>query len=83
MYRHVPSAPASSLEPARRGQPVGRFCRACRSIYPLLALRHSGKPAFGKDHVAATCAYEGQPFDEGAEWWEPAVELLPEAASAA
>jgi hypothetical protein len=83
MYRHIPSAPASSLESARRGRPVGRFCKACRSIYPLLAPRHSGKPEYGKDHVAATCSYEGQPFEEGADWWEPAVEVLPEAAPAA
>lgn len=77
MYRHIPSAPASSLELERRGQTVGRSCRACHAIYPLMARRHSGKPTFGKDHVAATCAYEGRPFEEGAVWWEPAVEVLP------
>jgi hypothetical protein len=82
MYRHIPSAPASNLDPARHGQTVGRFCKACHSIYPLLAGRHSGKPAYGKDHVASPCAYEGHPFDEGAEWWEPAVEVLPRAATA-
>jgi hypothetical protein len=82
MYRHIPSAPASNLEPARHGQTVGRFCKACHSIYPLLASRHSGKAAYGKDHLASTCAYEGRPFDEGADWWEPAVEVLPAVASA-
>ena len=82
MYRHIPSAPASRLDPARRGQPVGRFCKGCHAIYPLLASVHRGKPAFGKDHIAATCSHEGQAFAEGADWWEWAVELLPLQATA-
>lgn len=83
MYRHIPSAPASSLDPARRGQTVGLFCKGCHAIYPSLAPRHTGKPAYGKDHIVAPCSYEGQPFADGADWWEPAVELLPAALSAA
>jgi len=76
MYRHVPSAPLSCLPPGRQGRPVGRFCKGCQSVYPLFAARHSGKPAFGKDHVATPCAHEGRLCDEGAAWWEPAVEIL-------
>lgn len=76
MYRHIPSAPASTLDPTRRGRPVGRFCKACRSIYPLFAAAHRGKPAYGRDHIAATCVHEGRRFDDG-DWWEPAVEVLP------
>lgn len=82
MHPHIDSAPASALEPARHGQTVGRFCKACHSVYPLLTPRHSGKPSHGKDHVAATCAYEGHLFDEGGDWWEPAVEVLPLQATA-
>ena len=75
---HVPrSAPASALPPERRGEVVGRFCRSCRSVYPLYAERHSGKPAFGRDHVASPCSWEGRAFVADADWWEPAVEVLP------
>jgi len=76
MFRYVSSAPLSSLPPERRGRTVGRFCKRCQSVYPLFAARHTGKPAFGKDHVAATCAEEGRLFEEDAAWWEPAVEVL-------
>ncbi len=76
MYRHEASAPLSSLPAERRGRTVGRFCKSCQSVYPLFAARHAGKPTFGKDHVASTCAHEGRPFEEGADWWEPAVEVL-------
>ena len=65
---HVPlSAPASALPPERRGEIVGRFCRSCRSVYPLYAERHSGKPAFGRDHVASPCSWEGRAFVADAE----------------
>jgi len=77
MYRHVPSAPESSLPPERRGAVVGRFCKGCGAIYPRHAFGHSGKPEYGRDHIASPCTYEGLPFEEGASWWEPAVELLP------
>jgi hypothetical protein len=36
---------------------------------------------YGKDHIAAPCAHEGEPFDPGEPWWEPAVEVLPAAAT--
>lgn len=79
MYRQVPSAPASILPAERRGRIVGRFCHGCHSVYPRFAKRHSGKPAFGRDHVASACPHEGERFVEGADWWEPAVEVLPAA----
>ena len=69
-------APQSSLAAERRGRVVARFCRSCSSFYPLHAPRHAGKPSYGKDHVSSPCAYEGRPFDEGADWWEPGVEVL-------
>jgi hypothetical protein len=77
MYRHVASAPASSLPEDRRGAVVGRFCRGCKAIYPVHALRHAGKPAYGKDHIGSPCRYEGRDFEPEAGWWEAAVELLP------
>ena len=61
----------------RRGPVQGRFCFACGSLYPSLRARHTGKPLYGKDHVAAPCTQEGQPFAPGADWWELAVEVLP------
>ena len=74
---HQPvSAPQSALPPERRGEVVGRFCRGCGSVYPLHAARHSGRPSFGRDHVASTCSYEGREFVPEAVWWEPAVEML-------
>ena len=82
MLRCAASAPASALAPERRGAVVGRFCHGCRSIYPLHAERHHGKPAFGRDHVASTCSFEGRAFTAGESWWEPAVELLPAPAAA-
>jgi len=76
MYRHVASAPASSLPNERRGAVMGRFCNGCRAIYPLHAARHVGKPVYGRDHVGSPCRYEGRAFEPDAGWWEPAVELL-------
>ncbi|GMU66094.1 MAG: hypothetical protein AMXMBFR36_23680 [Acidobacteriota bacterium] len=83
MYRQPPSAPVSSLPAERRGMEVGRFCRKCQSVYPLFAAVHRGKPAHGRDHVASPCSQEGRPFVPGADWWEPAVEVLPAPAPAA
>jgi len=77
MLHRVEAAPESSLPAERRGAVVGRFCRGCSSIYPQHAPRHAGKPELGRDHVASPCAYEGCAFMEGADWWEPAVEVLP------
>ena len=82
MYRSLNAAPQSSLPSERRGAVVGRFCRGCASVYPLHAARHTGKPSFGRDHVASPCAHEGDEFTPGADWWEPAVLVRPAAAAA-
>jgi hypothetical protein len=37
---------------------------------------------YGRDHVASPCAHEGEMFEAGADWWEPAVEIVPEALAA-
>jgi len=76
-YRAAVLAPESRTPLHRRGAVGGRFCRSCCSIYPRHAARHVGKPMLGKDHVSAPCSQEGQPFIDGAEWWEPAVALRP------
>lgn len=83
MYRNPEPAPASRVAAERRGPVLGKFCRACGSVYPKLRGRHAGKPMRGKDHIAAPCSHEGDPFDPGADWWEPAVEVLPATAAAA
>jgi uncharacterized OB-fold protein len=79
VYRAPRPAPASTLPAERRGRVLGRFCRACGSVYPLYAARHKGKPMYGKDHVASPCGHEGDEFVAGEAWWEPAVEPLPAA----
>jgi hypothetical protein len=82
VYREPHAAPESQIPEARRGRTIGRFCLTCASIYPLHRLRHAGKPMYGKDHVAAPCAHEGEVFEPGVGWWEPAVVVLPEAVAA-
>jgi hypothetical protein len=77
VYRHPEAAPLSQIPEARRGTVMGRFCLVCASIFPLHRGRHSGKPMYGKDHIAAPCAHEGEELKPGAPWWEPAVEVLP------
>ncbi len=77
VYRKLDAAPESAVEPERRGRVVGRFCRACGGLYPLYRARHHDKPALGRDHVASPCTHEGEAFDPGADWWEPAVAILP------
>ncbi len=77
MYRGPEAAPESRIPLERRGRLLGRFCSTCGAVYSLHAARHAGKPIHGKDHVSAPCAHEGEPFEEGATWWEPAVEVLP------
>jgi hypothetical protein len=77
VYRKLDAAPQSALPEPQRGEMVGRFCRACGEIYPPHRARHRGKPVYGKDHVASPCAHEGDAFAPGADWWEPAVEILP------
>lgn len=80
-YRSPALAPVSRVPSPRRGVTGGRFCRGCGSIYSCYASRHTGKPMYGKDHVSAPCSHEGEAFGAGDDWWEPAVEMLPEPAS--
>ncbi|MDX1643839.1 MAG: hypothetical protein R3244_05715 [Thermoanaerobaculia bacterium] len=80
-YRRLPLAPESQVETERRGAVRGRFCKVCGAIYPRFAARHSGKPMYGKDHVASPCTQEGDAFDDGESWWEPAVEVTPAGSS--
>ena len=77
VFRAPKAAPASRLAEERRGHVIGRYCHGCNQVFPLQRGVHSGDPIYGRDHVASTCAYEGWLFDVGAEWWEPAVEVLP------
>jgi len=77
MFRLVDPAPESQIAAERRGKVLGRFCRTCGSIYPSTHARHRGKPMYGKDHVASPCSHEGEVFEPGEDWWEPAVEVLP------
>lgn len=82
-YRQPEAAPQSRIPEARRGRVAGRFCHTCGSIYPLHRSAHSGKPLYGKDHIASTCAHEGEAFQPAETWWEPAVEVLPAVAQPA
>jgi len=77
VYRAPQAAPLSQVPEERRGRVVGRFCRVCGTIYSEQSARHSGRPVYGRDHIAAPCAHEGDRFEPGEEWWEPAVEVLP------
>ncbi|HVT57518.1 MAG TPA: hypothetical protein VHR45_03885 [Thermoanaerobaculia bacterium] len=77
VFRVPHAAPQSQLPVARRGRVVGHFCLVCATIYPLHRSRHSGKPMYGRDHIASTCTHEGDLFAPGEPWWEPAVEVLP------
>ena len=79
VYRYPHAAPQSQLPKERRGRTIGRFCKVCGSIYPVHRRLHRGKPMYGRDHIASPCSHEGDAFEEGAAWWEPAVEVLPEA----
>ena len=83
MYRIPQPAPASQVAVERRGKVLGRFCKACGSVYPGNRARHSGKPLYGKDHVASPCSHEGDAFTPGEDWWEAAVEVLPPPPAAA
>ena len=81
VFRAPRAAPQSRVAEARRGALVGRFCHGCNQIFPLQRRLHSGDPIYGRDHVASTCPYEGWSFEAGADWWEPAIEMLPAAAA--
>jgi hypothetical protein len=83
VFRAPRAAPQSRVAEARRGALVGRFCHGCNQIFPLQRRLHSGDPIYGRDHVASTCPYEGWSFEAGADWWEPAIEVLPAAAAGA
>ncbi|HVR08770.1 MAG TPA: hypothetical protein VMW75_12045 [Thermoanaerobaculia bacterium] len=77
VYRVPPAAPQSQVAPDRRGQVMGRYCLVCASLYPLHRATHTGRPVYGRDHIASPCAHEGDVFVAGAAWWEPGVEVLP------
>jgi hypothetical protein len=83
VYRVPIAAPVSQIPEERRGRVLGRFCHTCSSVYPLHRGKHVGKPAYGRDHVASPCAHEGDLFEPGADWWENAVDVLPEPAAPA
>jgi len=78
-FRNPALAPESMIAPERRGRILGRFCLTCSSVFPLHAGIHRGKGIYSKDHIVAPCSHEGEAFEPGADWWEPAVEVLPEA----
>jgi len=77
VYRTSMPAPASRVAEERRGQQVGIFCLECGSVFALHKSRHTGKPVYGKDHISSPCSHEGEEFEPGATWWEPAIEVLP------
>lgn len=79
VYRFPHAAPQSQLPEERQGRTIGRFCLVCGSIYPLNRMRHRGRAVYGRDHIASPCTHEGEAFEPGENWWEPAVEVLPEA----
>ena len=82
MYRMPHAAPEGQVPEEKRGRTVGRFCLVCSTIFPLHRAKHSGKGMYGRDHVASPCAHEGELFEPGADWWEAAVEIVPEALAA-
>ena len=77
VYRVPPVAPQSQVPPERRGPEMGYYCLVCASLYPLHRATHTGRPVYGRDHIASPCAHEGDVFAPGAAWWEPGVEVLP------
>ena len=77
VYRVPPAAPLSQVPPDRRGRVMGHYCLICASLYPLHRAIHTGRPVYGRDHIASACAHEGDAFEPGASWWEPGVEVLP------
>lgn len=76
MFRFSRCSPASSVDPEKRGEVVGRFCRSCGGIYPLYRQRHTGKSIDGRDHISPPCAHEGERFETGDDWFEDAVRVL-------
>lgn len=82
VYRFPHAAPQSQLPPERQGRVIGYFCHTCGFFYPEHRKKHSGKPLYGRDHIASPCSHEGDLFAPGETWWELAVEVLPEALTA-
>ena len=76
-HRAPHPAPQSRIPEPRRGKVVGRFCHACGSTYSIHSSIHRGKGLYSKDHIASPCPHEGDRFQEGEDWWEPAVTVLP------
>jgi len=76
-YRVPEAAPMNQVPEERRGRILGNFCTVCGSLYPLHRAKHSGKPVYGRDHIASPCAHEGEAFEAGEVWWQPGVEVLP------
>ena len=76
VYRVPQVAPQSQVPPERRGRVLGHFCLVCASVYSLHGATHKGRPVYGRDHIASTCAHEGDVFAPRESWWEPAVEVL-------
>ena len=83
VYRVPPAAPLSQVPPDRRGRVMGHYCLICASLYPLHRATHTGRPVYGRDHIASPCTHEGDVFEPGASWWEPGVEVLAAAAAPA
>jgi hypothetical protein len=77
VYRAPRAAPQSLVPEPRRGHLIGRYCHGCNQVFPLQRRLHSGDPIYGRDHVGSTCPYEGADFEPGADWWEPAIDMLP------
>ena len=80
VYRVPPAAPLSQVPPDRRGRVMGHYCLICASLYPLHRATHTGRPVYGRDHIASPCTHEGDVFEPGASWWEPGIEVLSAAA---
>ncbi len=77
VYRVPPAAPRDQVPPEQRGRVMGIYCLVCASLYPLHRATHTGRPVYGRDHIASPCAHEGDAFAAGESWWEPGVEVLP------
>lgn len=77
MHRAPHPAPQSRIPEQRRGQVVGRFCHGCGATFSIHTSVHKGKGLYSKDHIASPCSHEGDRFQEGEDWWEPAVLVLP------
>jgi len=77
MHRAPHPAPLSQIPEDRRGKVLGRFCHACGATFSIHSSVHKGKGLYSKDHIASPCSHEGDRFEEGQDWWEPAVAVLP------